>query len=155
MINGITYLSSATHFGNSLVFINSPAPNKYLPAQIDYIAQILFDHTNDGYLVTFIATQKYKPSLADNDISETPKFDDLPLLEPINIDAESDTDDWSKMEMPDLEDLSEMIDEDDEVKESKDKEEIVNVFKTLMVEEQEHWKEQAKPLCSALFKVCC
>jgi hypothetical protein len=67
VINGITYLSSATHFGNSLVFINSPAPNKYLPAQIDYIAQILFNHTNDGYLVTFVAAQKYKPSLAKTD----------------------------------------------------------------------------------------
>jgi hypothetical protein len=65
-LSGITYSSSAGHLGNSLILINSPAPNKYLPARIDYIAQILLD-TDDGHLVTFIAARKYKPSLVKVD----------------------------------------------------------------------------------------
>jgi hypothetical protein len=61
-ISGITYSSSAIHLGNALILLKSPAPNKYLPARIDYIAQILFDDTDDGHLVTFVAARKYKPS---------------------------------------------------------------------------------------------
>jgi hypothetical protein len=110
--------------------------------------------TAKATLRQFEKTKGKKNKRPDNDVSETPEFDDLPLLEPINIDAESDND-WSEMEMPDLEDLSEMIDEDDDgEKEARDEEEIVNVFRTLTVEEQERWKEQVKPLRSALFKVC-
>ncbi len=66
-IRGITYLSSAYHLGNALILLKSTAPNKYLPARIDYITQILFDDTDDGHLVTFIAARKYKPSTFKND----------------------------------------------------------------------------------------
>ena len=67
MISGITYSTSAIHLGNALILLKSPAPNKYLPARIDYIAQILFDDTDDGHLVTFIAAWKYKPSAVNID----------------------------------------------------------------------------------------
>jgi len=67
MISGITYSTSAIHLGNALILLKSPAPNKYLPARIDYIAQILFDDTDDGHLVTFIAARKYKPSAVNID----------------------------------------------------------------------------------------
>jgi hypothetical protein len=65
-ISGITYSTSTTHLGNSLILLKSSAPNKYLPARIDFIAQILLD-TDDGHLVTFIATRKYKPSPIKSD----------------------------------------------------------------------------------------
>jgi hypothetical protein len=96
-----------------------------------------------------------KKKRTDTDILETPDFDDLPLLEPIDLDTESD-DDWSETDMPDLEDLPEMMDDNgDEGKEARDEDEIVNVFETLTIEEQEQWKEQVKPLRSALHKVRC
>jgi hypothetical protein len=57
--------------------------------------------------------------------------------------------------MPDLEDLAEIIDEEaDEEKEAGDAEKIFNVFETLTEEEQERWKEEVKPIRSALQKVC-
>jgi hypothetical protein len=88
------------------------------------------------------------------DDDETPIFDDLPLLEP--IDVENDSDDSDCEDLEDLEDLAGMIgedDEDDEVKAARDEEEIVNVFETLTEEEQERWKEEVVPLRTALFKV--
>ena len=66
-ISGITYSSSAVHLGNALILLKSPTPNKYLPARIDYITQILFDDTDDGHLVTFVAARKYKPSTVNSD----------------------------------------------------------------------------------------
>jgi hypothetical protein len=85
---------------------------------------------------------------------ETLDFDNLPLLDPIEIDAESQ-DDLTEAGMPDLEDLAEMMidEEGDEEKEGRDEEQIVNVFETLTEEEQERWKEEVKPLRSALYKV--
>jgi hypothetical protein len=98
-----------------------------------------------------------KKKRANNDNGEAPDFDDLPLLEPI---AEDDGDSESDSDLPDLEEFAEMIDEGDEGEEGieeNDEEEIVNVFETLTEEEQERWKEEVKPLRSALQKVsrCC
>ena len=92
-----------------------------------------------------------KTKRTDSDNGETPDFDDLPLLEPIaeNDDCDSESD----SELPDLEDLANEGDEGEEGKAEMDEEEIVNVFETLTEEEQERWKEEVKPLRSALHKV--
>jgi hypothetical protein len=95
-----------------------------------------------------------KTKHTDND--ETPIFDDLPLLEP--IDVENDLDDSDReLDLEDLEDLAGMVgkddDEDDEGKVVRDEEEIVNVFETLTEEEQERWKVEVVPLRTALYKV--
>jgi hypothetical protein len=109
-----------------------------------------FAHTlNLTAKATLRQFEKKKKSKADDDTLDTPDFDDIPLLEPIDDDGESDDD----MDMQDLEDLPGLLDEDgDDGKESRDEEEIVNVFERLTVEEQERWKEQVKPLRSALYK---
>ena len=75
------------------------------------------------------------------------------MLEPIG-DHDIDDDD-SESDLLDLEELLEMIDEEhgEEDKAKKDEGEIVNVFETLTKEEQEHWKEEVKPIHSALYKV--
>ena len=68
------------------------------------------------------------------------------------MDANSD--DEADEELPDLEDLPEIIgDDDDGEKAEMDEEEIVNVFGTLTEEEQERWKDDVKPIRSALHKV--
>ncbi len=109
-----------------------------------------FAHTlNLTAKATLRQFEKKKKRKADDDTLGTPDFDNLPLLEPIDDDSDSDDD----MDMQDLEDLPELLEEDDDDgKESKDEEEIVNVFERLTVEEQEHWREQVKPLRSALYK---
>lgn len=80
---------------------------------------------------------------------DTPNFNDLPLLELIDNNGNSDND----MDMQDLEDLPGLMEEDiDDGKEGRDKEEIVTIFERLTVEEQERWKEEIKLLRSALCK---
>ena len=96
-----------------------------------------------------------KKKCANTDNGKAPNFDDLPPLEPI---AKDDGDSESDSDLPDLEDFAEIIDEGNEGEEGigeKDQEEIVNVFEMLMEEEQEHWKEEVKPLRSALQQVSC
>jgi hypothetical protein len=86
------------------------------------------------------------------DDEEVPLFDELPLLEPIDIDEMDD-----ELDLADLEDLAGMVDngddESDEGKAERDEAEIINVFETLTEEEQERWKEQVVPLRTALYKV--
>ena len=112
-----------------------------------------FAHTlNLTAKATLRQFEKKKKTKADDDTLDTPDFDNLPLLEPIDDDADSDDD----MDMQDLEDLLGLLEEDDDDgKEGRDKEEIVNVFERLTEEEQEHWREQVKPLHSALYKASC
>jgi len=66
-INGITYSSSSFHLGNASILLKSPAPNRYLPARIDYIAQVLFDDTDDRHMITFIAARRYQAASIKND----------------------------------------------------------------------------------------
>lgn len=109
-----------------------------------------FAHTlNLTAKATLRQFEKKKKRKADDDTLDTPDFDDLPLLEPTDDDGDSDND----MDMHDLEDLPGLLEEDDDDgKESRDEEEIVNVFKRLTAEEQERWREEVKPLRSALYK---
>jgi len=91
-----------------------------------------------------------KKKRTDDENEPEPDFDDLPLLGP--IDADSDDEDDNEA-LPDLEDLLEMTGDDDGEKAETDEEEIVNVFEALTEEERDHWKEEVKPLRSALHKV--
>ena len=108
-----------------------------------------FAHTlNLTAKATLCQFEKKKKKKAEDDTLDTPDFDDLPLLEPIDDGGDSDDD----IDMQDLEDLPGLMEEDvDDGKEGRDEEEIVNVFERLTVEEQEQWKE-VKPLRSALYK---
>jgi hypothetical protein len=108
-----------------------------------------FAHTLNLTAKATLRQFEKKKKKADNDTLDTPDFNNLPLLEPIDDDTDSDDD----MDMQDLEDLPALLEEDDDDgKEGRDEEEIVNVFERLTEEEQERWKEQVKPLRSALYK---
>jgi len=73
---------------------------------------------------------------------------------PIEEDDDEDNDDVSEGEKTDLDNLGKMIDdEDDEHLDARNGEEIDNLFKGMTVAEQEQWKEQVRPLRSALQKV--
>jgi len=91
-----------------------------------------------------------KKRRSDND--DTPNnFNKLPLLVPVDDWNESDDDE--SMDLPDLEETTDMADEEGPEEAAKDKEEIVNVFETLTEEEQVQWKTEVQPIRSALFKV--
>ena len=95
---------------------------------------------------------KKKTRTEDND---DPDFDDLPLLESVIADDESDDDGSNAGEEPDDSEIPGLIDiddDDDGEQAAKDEEEIINVFETLTVEEQERWKAEVKPLRTALYK---
>ena len=99
--------------------------------------------------------EKSKNKKHTNNSLENPDFNDLPPLEPYDAENEDDTD-KNETEMPDLEDFAEMIDEgEDKGQQAKDEEEIVNVFNMLTIAEQARWKEEVKPLRTALYKVHC
>jgi len=85
----------------------------------------------------------------DDDV--TPDFDELPLLEPIDVGDESDDEDG--MDLTDLEEIPDTADEEGPEEAAKDEEEIVNVFETLTEEEQARWRVEVMPIRSALFKV--
>jgi len=96
---------------------------------------------------------KKKTRTDDND---DPDFDDLPLLESVIADEESDNDGNDVGEEPDdleIPGLIDIDDNDDGEEAVRDKEEIINVFETLTVDEQEHWKAEVKPIRTALYKV--
>lgn len=60
-INGITYSTSFKHLGNALILLSSGVANKFLPARIDYIAQILFDGDDEpDQMITLFAAHQYK-----------------------------------------------------------------------------------------------
>jgi hypothetical protein len=84
-------------------------------------------------------------------------FDDLPSLAPIDEDDDGDDDNGSSDgDKTDLDDLEEMFDvEGNENQDARNEEEIDNLFEAMSVAEQEQWKEQVKPLRSALQKVRC
>ena len=92
------------------------------------------------------------------DNNDEPDFEDLPLLESIAKDESDDEldddliDDPDQIEIPGLVDIEE-DGEDGSNEAVQDKEEIVNVFATLINEEKERWKTEVKPLRSALSKV--
>ena len=91
-----------------------------------------------------------------DDKNETPDFDELPLLEPLDADDEDSDSDVDDNDLPELEELSEPIDEEKgEERAASDEKEIVNVFQTMTDEEQERWKAEVKPIRSALHKVGC
>jgi len=91
-----------------------------------------------------------------DDENETPDFDELPLLEPLDADDEDSDSDVDDNDLPELEELSEPIDEEEgEERAASDEKEIVNVFQTMTDEEQECWKAEVKPIRSALHKVGC
>lgn len=97
--------------------------------------------------------KKQKRTDSDN---ETPDFDELPLLEPIDADNEDTDSDADDDDLPELEELTETIDEEEEGEKAvRDEEEIVNVFQTMTDEEQQRWKAEVKPIRSALHKVSC
>src|SRR6266508_3026099 len=93
---------------------------------------------------------KKKKQTENNEPSD---FDDLPILEPYGADENADYDDFSESELPDLEDLAIDDDDDDGEKNMRDEEEIVTIFQALTQEEHEQWKEEVRPMHSALFKV--
>ena len=108
-----------------------------------------FAHTLNLTAKATLRQFEKKKKKADNNTLDTPDFDNLPLLEPIDDDADSD----DNMDMQDLEDLPALFEEDeDNGKEGRDEEEIVNIFERLTEKEQERWKEQVKPVRSALYK---
>jgi len=96
-----------------------------------------------------------KKTRKDNDCD--PDYNDLPLLESVIVDEESDDECDNADEEPDQDEIPGLIDiedDDDGAEEAvKDEEEIINVFETLTVEEQERWKVEVKPIRSALHKV--
>lgn len=94
-----------------------------------------------------------KKKCTDND-NNTSDFEDVPLLEPI---GDHDINDDGESDLFDLDELPELVNEegDEGEKAEKDEEEIVNIFGTLTIEEQECWKEEVKPIRSALYKVSC
>ena len=95
--------------------------------------------------------KKQKRTDSDN---ETPDFDELPLLEPIDADNEDTDSDADDDDLPELEELTETIDEEEEGEKAvRDEEEIVNVFQTMTDEEQQRWKAEVKLIRSALHKV--
>ena len=82
--------------------------------------------------------------------------DDLPSLAPIDEDDDDDDNGSSAGDKTNLDDLEEMFDvEGNENQDTRNEEEINNLFEAMSVAEQEQWKEQVKPLRSALQKVCC
>jgi hypothetical protein len=72
-------------------------------------------------------------------------------------DGEDDEDDrLSDGDKTNLDDIGEMFDDEgDENQDARNEEEIDNLFEMMMMAEQEEWKEQVKPLQSALQKVGC
>jgi hypothetical protein len=96
-----------------------------------------------------------KKTRKDND--GDPDYNNLPLLESVIVNEESDDKCDNTDEEPDQDEIPGLInieDDDDGAEEAvKDEEEIINVFETLTVEEQEHWKVEVKPIRSALHKV--
>jgi hypothetical protein len=84
-------------------------------------------------------------------------FDDLPSLAPIDEgDDEDDDDRLIDGDKTDLDDIGEMFDDEgDENQDARNEEEIDNLFEAMTTAEQEEWKEQVKPLRSALQKVGC
>ncbi len=82
-------------------------------------------------------------------------FDDLPSLAPVDEDNDNgDNDELSDGDKTDLDDIEEMFDdESNENQDARNEEEIDNLFKAMSMAEQELWKEQVKPLRSALQKV--
>lgn len=70
----------------------------------------------------------------------------------LGVDKNADDVDFSESELPDLLDLA-INDDDDGEKNVRDEEEIVTIFQVLTPEEHEQWKEEVRPLRSALFKV--
>ena len=96
-----------------------------------------------------------KKTRKDND--DDPDYNDLPLLESVIVDEESDDECDNAEEDPDQDEIPGLIDIDDDddgaEEAAKDEEEIINVFETLTVEEQERWKVEVKPIRSALHKV--
>jgi hypothetical protein len=89
------------------------------------------------------------------DNNDDPDFDNLLLLEAVVADEECD-DEWDNAD-EDLDEIPGLIDIDDDddgaEEAAKDEEEIINVFETLTVDEQERWKVEVKPIRSALHKV--
>lgn len=91
------------------------------------------------------------------DDDDDPDYNDLPLLESVIVDEESDDECDNAEEDPDQDEIPGLIDIDNDndgaEEAAKDEEEIINVFETLTVEEQERWKVEVKPIRSALHKV--
>src|SRR6266540_5937181 len=94
-----------------------------------------------------------KKKCTENDDDIMPDFDELPLLEPIEIGIDNESDDEDSMDLPDLEEIPDMADEEGPEEAAMDEEEIVNVFETLTEEEQARWKAEVQPIRSAIFKV--
>ena len=80
-----------------------------------------------------------------------PDFNELPLLQPVDNWNESDNEE--SINLPNLEDIADMADEEGSEEAAKDQEEIVNIFETLTEEEQAQWKTEVQPIRTALFKV--
>lgn len=82
-------------------------------------------------------------------------FNDLPSLAPIDEDDDDDDDRSSDGDKTDLDDIEEMFDdgEGDENQDARNEKEIDNLFEAMTMAEQEEWKEQVRPLRSALQKV--
>ena len=82
-------------------------------------------------------------------------FDDLPSLAPID-EGDDDDNSLSDGDKTDLDDIQEMFDDEgDENQNARNEEEIDNLFEAMTMAEQEEWKEQVRPLRSALQKVGC
>ena len=78
------------------------------------------------------------------------------MLESVIVDEPEESDDEcdnaeEEDEIPGLINIEDNHDGAEEA--AKDEEEIINVFETLTIEEQEHWKVEVKPIRSALHKV--
>ena len=85
-------------------------------------------------------------------------FDDLPSLAPIDEGDNNNNNDnsLSDGDKTDLDDIREMFDDEgDENQNARNEEEIDNLFEAMTMAEQEEWKEQVRPLRSALQKVGC
>jgi hypothetical protein len=88
------------------------------------------------------------------DDEDEPDFEGLPLLESIDVDNLEDSDDESdEFELPDLEEIPDLANDEGSEEARKDEEEIVNVFETLTIEEQAQWRAEVKPIRTALYKV--
>ncbi len=103
-----------------------------------------------------------KKKWSDDNTLETLDFNDLPLLDPIEINVESQ-DDLTKTDMLDLEDLTEMVinEEGDKEKEGRDEEQIVDIFETLTEEappstmDCSPWTWGVHPISQALSSLWC
>lgn len=66
-INGLTFSTSSKHLGNSSILLQSGNDGHFIPARIDYIANILCKDHDESTAVRYVAARKYQPAVVKYD----------------------------------------------------------------------------------------